>query len=117
MRLVQAIVATMLMSATAQAADANGRFFIVGAGAVTCQQYVGASQERKLYAETWWAGYITALNRSTGDTYHLMGDAQSELVNEMLQEYCAANPNDRLAIAVHKVVERLYPNRTRKSPN
>jgi hypothetical protein len=117
MRFVHAILATMLVSASAQAADPNSMFHIVGAGAVTCQQYTNATPEQRLYAETWWAGYITALNRTTPDTYHLMGDVPSEQVNQMLSEYCTDNPNDRFAIAVHKVVERLYPNRIRKSPN
>jgi hypothetical protein len=32
-------------------------------------------------------------------------------------EYCATNPNDRFVIAVQNVMERLHPNRIRKSPN
>jgi hypothetical protein len=117
MRLVPVVLATMVASASVNAADPNGRFHIVGAGAVTCQQYIDATPEQRLYAETWWAGYFTALNRTTADTYHVMGQVPTEQVNEMLRAYCADNPNDRFAIAVHKVLEQLYPNRIRRSPN
>ena len=117
MRLVSAILATVMMSAAAEAADPDGRFHIVGAGAVTCQQYVGATEQQRLYAETWWAGYMTALNRTTAETYHFMGDTSVEQVNAMIGEHCAANPNDRLAMAVHAVAGQLYAKRQRRSPN
>lgn len=117
MKLVSATLATMLLAGSAHAADPSGKFFIVGAGAVTCQQYVDATPEQRLYAETWWAGYLTALNRTTADTYHLMGETQSEQINDMIRQECASNPTERLAIAVHKVIQQLYANRTRQSPN
>jgi len=117
MRAVCAVLAIMLASASAQAADPGGKFHIVGAGAVTCEQYTNATPEQRLYAETWWAGYFTALNRTTDDTYHVMGQVPAEQVNEMLRAYCADNPNNRFALAVHKVAEELFPNRIRRSPN
>lgn len=114
MKRVTAIVAAMMMSASANAADSEGVFHIVGAGAVTCQQYSTATPEQQLYAETWWAGYFTALNRTTPDTYNLMGAVQAAQVNEMLRRYCAANPTHRLAIAVHEVADQLHPGRARQ---
>ena len=117
MRVACFALATMLVSASAQAADPNSKFQIVGAGAVTCQQYTNATPEQRLYAETWWAGYFTAINRTTDDTYHVMGQIPAEQVNEMLREYCTDNPNDRFALAVHKVAQQLFPNRIRRSPN
>ncbi len=117
MRVVLAILATVLGAAAAQAADPDGRYQLLGAGTVTCQAYTNATEEQRVYAATWWAGYITAMNRATPDTYHLMGETPPEQVNEMLRKYCGDNPNDRFAIAVHKVVEQLYPKRTRKKPS
>jgi hypothetical protein len=117
MRSVQAFFVALVLTTAAQAADPNGRFHIVGAGAVTCQQYIDATPEQRLYAETWWAGYVTALNRTTADTYHVIGATPTEQVNGMIRELCAASPNERLALAVHKVVERLYPSRQRLPPN
>jgi hypothetical protein len=117
MRSVAIILAALLMGTTAHAVDSNGRFHIVGAGAVTCQQYTDATEQQRIYAETWWAGYITALNRATGDTYNIMGDTTAQAVNGMIAKYCADNPEMRLALAIHKVIEYLQPNRIRKSPN
>lgn len=117
MRSVVVILAALLVGTSAHAVDPNGRFQIVGAGAVTCRQYTKATPQQRIYAETWWAGYVTALNRTTADTYHMIGDTTPEAVNGMIAKYCADNPELHLALAVHKVVEYLQPQRTRRAPN
>lgn len=117
MKSIAMILATLLVGTSAHAVDSNGRFHIVGAGSVTCQQYSDATEQQKLYAETWWAGYITALNRTGDDTYNILGETTPQAMNAMIAKYCADNPGMRLALAIHKVVEHLQPMRTRKSPN
>jgi hypothetical protein len=114
-----AMVLAMAMFAggSAQAADGSGHYFIVGAGSHTCQEYTRATPDQKLYAETWMAGYISAINRLTPDTYHVAGETSVENVNGMIAQYCGENPDTSLGVAIHRVLERLYPQRIRQSPN
>jgi hypothetical protein len=116
-KLLGAVLAVVLACATAQAADNNNNFQILGAGALTCQKYLDASKQDRLYAETWWAGYATAANRLTDDTWSVIGKKSIDDVNGMLQKECGAHPDDLIAIAVHSVLEDLYKTRTTASPN
>ena len=116
MRSVAAILAVLLATASAHAADPNGRYHIIGAGGVSCKQYTDATDQQRLFAQTWMAGYVTALNRTTADTYHIVGATTPEAMYGMIAKYCADNPSIPLAIGVHKVIEHLHPNRTRNSP-
>ena len=116
MRIPGIVLIAGLASATAQAADPNGKFQIVGAGALACQKYLGATEQQRAYTETWWAGYMTAMNRSTGDTHHLMGDVDPAEVNAMILRDCTARPNESIGIVVRAVMEQLYPKRRRAAP-
>jgi hypothetical protein len=106
----------ILAAAPASAADGNGRFQILGAGAHKCSDYLSATPEQKLVVETWWAGYTTAMNRSTAATYNLVGNMQIADVNAAITRLCQDSPNEFLAITVHKVLEQAYPNRVQRSP-
>jgi len=116
-KLFGAVLAAGLACATAQAADKNDDFQILGAGALTCQKYLDAGKQDRLYAETWWAGYATAANRLTDDTWSVVGKKSIDDVNDMIQKQCSAHPDDLIAIAVHSVLEDLYKTRTTVSPN
>jgi hypothetical protein len=118
MRWLTLVFAALLsVSGAVQAADNGGRYFIVGAGSRTCQEYTQATPAQRLSAETWLAGYITAVNRLTPDTYHVGGETSVDKVNAMIAQYCASNGDVALGIAIHRVLERLYPQRIRQSPN
>jgi len=117
MRFMALALLMALVGAEAQAGDPNGRYFIVGAGARKCSEYSSATDQQKVYVETWMAGYITALNRLTSDTYHIVGATPIEKVNAMITQYCASNPDIGIGVAIHRVLERLAPERIRKSPN
>lgn len=97
----------------AQAADASGAFSLIGAGSVSCETYTTATAEQRLHAETWWAGYMTAMNRTTPDTYDLLGDFSVDDANAWLFRYCTQNPQTPYAIAVHDMLEAFYPMRQR----
>jgi hypothetical protein len=117
MRFFSVILAALLAGGGAHAADPNGRYYAVGAGSVSCQQYTNAPDQQKLFAQTWMAGYITALNRTTADTWHIVGETTPEAMYGMIAKYCTDNPETALVVATHKVIEYLQPKRTRKSPN
>jgi hypothetical protein len=110
-------LALALAPGLAGAADDKGQFQILGAGARPCSDYSAATPEAKRIVETWFAGYITAMNRSTGQTYNLVGNTTVEQMHEWLGNYCRTNPQSLIAIAVHAMLEAAYPNRVQKSPN
>lgn len=110
------VLAPILLAAAAFAtpalgADSNGRYSIRGAGTVACSAYLTATPAQKQFAETWWAGYLTAMNRSTANTYEVLGDWSVEQANAWLLTYCTQNPAAKLAVAVHKMLEAAYPTR------
>jgi len=118
MKSIAVILATLLVGSSAYAADVNNRFFVVGLGSNACKDYTAAPPEKRAYVDIWLAGYISALNRVTPDTYHIVGEnTPPQAFNAMIAQYCAANPEDAIATAIHKIIERVQPNRTRKAPN
>lgn len=108
-----ALAFALIMSPAAQAADAQGDYGMVGAGALTCRAYMLGSTTDRTFTETWWAGYMSAMNRVTDDTYDLMGDYDADQINVLLDDYCRDNPADLFGIAVHQVMEAIFPERTR----
>ncbi len=95
----------------------SGHFQILGAGAVTCQKYLDASDQDRVYAETWWAGYVTAINRTTEETWNVVGKKSASEITDMLRKECSTDPSVLFAIAVHNVLEELYKTRTKLKPD
>lgn len=104
------------LSLPAAAADERGNFLVHGAGLASCQMYVDATEEQRLHAETWWAGYTTAMNRVTGDTYDLLGARDYNDANAWLETWCSENPDALYVHAVHQMLESFYPERATRAP-
>ena len=117
MKLFVAALATGLVCAAAHAADKNDNFQVLGAGALTCQKYLDAGKQDRLYAETWWAGYAIAVNQLTDDTWSIVGKKSIDDVNDMIQQECTAHTDELIAIAVHNILDGLYETRTKRDPN
>lgn len=117
MRVCAIALLIVLGSASAQAADPNGQFKAIGAGSLKCQQYSAATDDQKRFADTWMAGYITAISRMTPDTWDITGGTPFDNVKAMFAQFCSSNPDVAIANALHQVLQRLHPNRIRKSPN
>jgi opacity protein-like surface antigen len=115
-KLLVGTVMALVASTAAQAADKDGNFQILGAGVLTCQKYLDSSIEDHRNVEIWWAGYVSAMNRSTADTWGLTGDKAPADVNKMIDAECGSHPNELLGIAVHDVLEALYKTRIQDSP-
>jgi hypothetical protein len=115
-RLISAVLASILVCASAEAADKSGHFQTLGAGALACSKYLAADGQDKLFVETWWAGYMTAMNRSVDDTWSFEGKNSADDVNAMLREECAGDPQELIGNAVHAVLEKLYPDRRQAGP-
>lgn len=102
----------------AAAMDGQRRYYVIGSVATaTCLQYGGFSAEQIGQFEFWMAGYLTAMNRLTPDTYDLVGTTKPEQIHAWLRQHCQQNPNQLMAVAVHALAEALHPQRVRMAPN
>jgi hypothetical protein len=107
------------LAGSAMAADANQRFFIMGEpGTMTCE-----TLNTKLNDEaagvalgTWLAGYITALNRTTPDTYNLIGGVQPTDIFNAIIAHCASTPADYVEGAAYAAIEAVYDRRQTSAP-
>lgn len=105
------------LATPAAAVDGEGLFYVRGAGSYTCARWLNAGPDERINAEHWWAGYLTAVNRFTPDTYDELGQTSVAAMNGILTRICSDDPSQLFAIAAHRAIEELHPNRTRKSPN
>lgn len=119
MRILSVLACLLLAVATipAQAADQKGRFRAKGVGAQSCSDYLQFGKEDQLVAETWWAGFVTAVNIERDDTYDVLPNVPVETVNQWLEGYCRNNPRHLMSIAVYRLVEHHFPTRAKSSPN
>jgi hypothetical protein len=108
MKFVGTLVAAALLCGTAQAADKDTNYQVIGAGALSCQKYLDASDTDRKFAEMWWTGYVTAVNWLTADTWSTVGKDPNERVNDAVLRQCKATPTKLFAVAVHDAVQSLY---------
>ena len=115
-------VLLMLASASGWTSDRNGEMWIQGD--TTCGQYTDARAGRatpkydealviRIAAPHWLAGFLTAYNMLTPDTYNILGnsDLQSALI--WLDNFCKANPLENISAGAAALVTELYPKRHR----
>ncbi|MEK0082800.1 peptidoglycan-binding domain-containing protein [Benzoatithermus flavus] len=113
-RILWLAAALALVSASAEAADGQGRYAAHGLGRTPCKHFVEVcekgSDECKLTG-TWIAGYLTAFNALNKDTFDILPWQPPELVAQGAFNLCKANPDAALVEAVTQVVRVLYPQR------
>lgn len=118
-RVTLAFAAALLAVPSALAASADGNFRMVGAGAVACSQItadLAADPATANEVGSWVAGYATATNRNTDDTWDLMGEAGLEGYFAAVQADCAAHPEKTLEGAAFDVLNANYETRTVTKP-
>ena len=115
MRHIAIPIVLAALAAPAAAMDGDKNFWVIGGGSLRCSAYAQGSDEQKLTLETWTAGYATAMNRSTSDTYNLMVISADE-AKARLQQICESSPDKLFVHAVHELLESLYPKRVRRAP-
>jgi hypothetical protein len=111
------------------AMDTNGRYLALGVGSRSCADYVKYS-EKKLanftdeqyeiadkIIEHWVAGFMTAHNFYVTDTYDVVGTITIDELQDRIEKYCRANPNNRVAEAMVAIVQQLHTNRIRFDPS
>jgi hypothetical protein len=120
--LAAAVIAIPLVASTAVPMDRNGRFFALGVGRRSCEDFV-RFREKKVdltpeQHETaqhvihhWVAGFLTAHNFYVTDTYDVKGKATPEEMGQWLESYCRKNPKNYFAEGVIALTLELHPKR------
>jgi len=124
-------VAAVWLAAGASAVpamDSNGRYFALGAGSRPCTDYTKFREKRlekftpeqydtaDVIVEHWIAGYFTAHNFYVTDTYDVVGTVTIDQIEDRVETYCRANPNNRVAEGVAAIAQQLHANRIRLDP-
>jgi len=94
--------------------DKDGAYAIQGGQATSCGKYMEARAEKSVdaFAHTAFiAGYVTAYNRLTPETYDILGGTDMQSVAAWLDNYCKAHPLKGLATALDVLTAELYPRR------
>lgn len=63
------------------------------------------------HALGWIAGYITALNWQTPDTYQMLGSTDFKGTVAWIENYCHENPQNDISRAMRALTMTLYPHR------
>ncbi len=119
MRRAATLLAAFCFVPAALAASADGQFRMVGAGGVACSQItadLAADPATATEVGSWVAGYATATNRNTADTWDLMGEAGLDGYFAAVQADCAAHPEKTLEGAAFDVLNANYATRTVAKP-
>ena len=112
------VLAMMLCAAAmpAMAADNDGAYWSQRPDSCRDFRRVQAKEERTpefMNMLGWIAGYVTAFNRQTPDTYDVLGVTDFEAALRAIDSYCKAHPLDNLTKAMESLTEDLYPKRHR----
>ena len=82
----------------------------------SCRDFlkVYRSDERKPESEpvrNWIAGYLSAYNRQTPETYDILGTTDFERVLKAVEQHCKDNPLSDMSAAMEAVTVDLYATR------
>ena len=112
------LFATALCAAAASAmpADADGAYW--SQRPESCREFrrLQSSDERTpalMNIRGWIAGYLSAFNRQTPETYDILGVTDFEAALRFVDGYCKAHPLENLTGAMESLTEDLYPRRHR----
>jgi hypothetical protein len=102
----------------ARGADSGGRFQVFGAGLVDCAAFIQTQHDPAARAgfDIWIAGYVTALNRTTADTWSLLADPHPPQVFAWLDDFCREHETALFAKAVHEMLTAFFRGRIVEAP-
>jgi len=114
MKRIVLAVALSACAAPLAAADKDGAYWSQRPDG--CREFLrvhpaGERRPESVGVRNWIAGYITAYNRQTPDTYDITGIADFEQVVLSVERFCKASPFADLSAAMEAVTEQLHPTR------
>ena len=92
------------------AADAKGKFAVIGAGTLSCQRWLDDRLERTpsgVQSEMWIAGYLTAYNQFVYSGQDITARSEGTFVLDWLDEFCMKRPQSRLVEAAKELLQTL----------
>ena len=98
-------------------ADKNGRYWIYGVGRQVCETYLEARTDggiSEISYKNWISGYLTASNRSSDDTYNLLGDSNFKGALAWVDTYCNKHPQNTIYMAMANL-NAVYYSRRKKA--
>lgn len=105
------IAVLLLASCSAWGGDSEGRYSGRGIG---CGEFIqDVRNNRTLQCSAWFAGYITAFNRQTADTYNILAGTDLPGVRLWMENYCKQNPLKDIDDGMRQLTSELYPRRHR----
>jgi len=108
------ISVSFFYSVAASASDEHGRYWIYGVGRQTCQTYLEARTTggfSEISYKNWVSGYLTSSNRSTGDTYNLLGNTDFHGAMVWLDRYCKKNRKNTIYMAMANLTAVMHKSR------
>jgi hypothetical protein len=113
--LVAGALATGLRAGPVHAADGQGRFVPKGIGRISCAEFSKILSEKKQpeieSMISWIAGYFTALNATSPDTFDLIPWQNENVMAELIARVCANNPQENFTNAVQQLASAFRPSR------
>lgn len=108
------VLLLILISVSARAAGTDGTSAMIGS--ISCGRYV-ENRKNQVWGqnEYWVAGYITAYNLWTPDTWDILGTSDLDSAMLWLETYCKANPLESLGMGMHYLINELRPKRHRSA--
>ncbi len=92
------------------AADAEGKFAVIGAGTLSCQRWLDDRLEKTpsgVQSEMWIAGYLTAYNQFVYSGQDITARSEGTFVLDWLDEFCMKRPQSRLVEAAKELLQTL----------
>ncbi len=110
MNAIYIVLAGWLLTTHVLAGDAESKFAIKGAGAVSCERYVEAYKQKnnEYYSFGGWIdGYTTAFNQYNQDTFDISPWQSTQLLSGAIANYCGKNSNVNFFSAINQLLRTL----------
>ena len=115
--LASLLVVGVTFGTEASAADGDSNYSVQGGR--TCSAFLDEQSKKGVgfsIISAWVAGYISAYNLLTPNTFSILGDADLGGALLWIKGYCEKNPLDNVAGAMQGLMSELYLKRTQSKP-
>ena len=113
------LVLTFLIATnpSSHAADDTGQYLTMGLGNLSCKSFLNEDEEGAAYYLSWLAGYMTAYNHLSEDTYSIVGKTKTiEQIESWLRDYCTINGDKTFESAIRNLLRNLQYFRIKQKP-
>ena len=99
------------------AADDTGQYQTMGLGNLSCKSFLSEDEEGAAYYLSWLAGYMTAYNHLSEDTYSILGKTKTiGQIESWLRDYCTINGDKTFENAIRNLLRHLNYFRIKQKP-